>query len=285
MSFDLYLCPIGELVSVSLNEVVRLQCPTVSRLSQQIWERPNSRLSPYLYLHLEDGSLSFVATPTTLGHYLCLSTENGYQQTMAVFHVKQKSSPMAQTPGSGNTWPQMHTTPTMQAVATPGPRIGLHSTVGPERMETRWAQSEPTLSSRNFQVSTRKLGRNRTYRTEESGQKDSGFEGGEALLSFRGPCYLKELVAVSVLLVLCLSLLITVLLYFTRQRCCSRTAPLTATPTRESVRGTPVEQETLRGTPFLSKRSGPALHGGQTSGLACNRALEGSNGHLPNTPI
>ncbi|XP_023281233.1 semaphorin-4B-like [Seriola lalandi dorsalis] len=43
-------CPAGELVSVSLNEVVRLQCPAASRLSRQLWERPNSRLSSDLYL-------------------------------------------------------------------------------------------------------------------------------------------------------------------------------------------------------------------------------------------
>ncbi|KAK1880134.1 Semaphorin-4A [Dissostichus eleginoides] len=95
----------GELVSVSLNEVVRLQCPAASLLSQQLWERPNSRLTPDLYLLLGDGSLSFVATPATLGPYLCLSTENGYQQTVAMYHVKQGSGPVAQTPSS-NSWPQ-----------------------------------------------------------------------------------------------------------------------------------------------------------------------------------
>uniref|UniRef100_A0A673YI22 Sema domain-containing protein n=1 Tax=Salmo trutta TaxID=8032 RepID=A0A673YI22_SALTR len=75
--------PVGELVSVSLNEVVRLQCPEASSLAHRHWERPNSRLSPDLYLQLEDGSLHFLATPATLGHYLCLSTENGFQQNLA----------------------------------------------------------------------------------------------------------------------------------------------------------------------------------------------------------
>ncbi|XP_061673286.1 semaphorin-4A isoform X2 [Syngnathoides biaculeatus] len=85
--------PAGEPVPVSLHEVVRLPCPAASRLSRQSWERPNSRLSPELYLHLDDGSLSFVATPATLGHYLCLSAENGFRQAVAVYHVKQKSGP------------------------------------------------------------------------------------------------------------------------------------------------------------------------------------------------
>ncbi|XP_044191011.1 semaphorin-4A isoform X1 [Thunnus albacares] len=272
-------CPAGELVSVSLNEVVRLQCPAASRLSQQLWERPNSRLSSDLYLHLEDGSLTFVATPATLGHYLCLSTENGYQQTMAIYHVKQKSSPVPQTPTSYSR-PQSPPIPTTRAV-----RPGLHVSVGPKRTETRQRETEPTLASSDIQVTTRRLGRNFTLWTEGSGQKEAELRDGEPLLSARGPSYLKELVVVSVLLVLCLSLLITMLLYVVRQRCRSRTAPQTGTPSRDSDRRTPVEQEALRGNQFLSKRNGQALHSGQASGLVCNGALTGSNGHLPNTPI
>ncbi|XP_074469409.1 semaphorin-4A [Sebastes fasciatus] len=288
--------PAGEPVSVSLNEVVRLQCPAASQLSQQLWERPNSRLSSDLYLHLEDGSLSFVATPATLGHYLCLSTENGYQQTMAVYHVKQKSSPVAQPPTS-YAWPQTHLVPTTKAVAGPG--SGPHASVGPKRTETRQGETEPTLSSRDAQLTTRQRGRNVTLWTKGSGQKeaelrdgelrdeelrdgelrDGELRDGEPLLSARGPCYLKELMVVSVLLVLCLSLLITMLLYVIRQRCRGRTAPQAGTPTRDSDRRTPVEQEALRGSQFLSKRNG------QASGPACNGALTGSNGHLPNTPI
>lgn len=277
-------CPTGELVSVSLNEVVRLQCPAASRLSQQLWERPNSRLSSDLYLHLGDGSLSFVATPATLGHYLCLSTENGYQQTMAIYHVKQKSSPMAQTPTS-YTWPQTHSITTTQAMARPGP--GMHTSVGtwPKGKATRQGETEPTLSSRDTQVITRQLSRNLTQWTKESGQKETKFREGEPLQSARGPCYVKELVVVSVLLVLCLSLLITMLFYVIRQRFHSRTAPQAGTPIIDSDRRTPVEQEAYSENQFLSKRNGKTPHSGQASGLGCNGALTGSNGHLPNMPI
>ncbi|KAM3596387.1 uncharacterized protein V6R79_013653 [Siganus canaliculatus] len=272
--------PVGELVSVSLSEVVRLHCPSVSQLSQQRWERPNSRLSPDLYLHMEDGSLSFVATPTTLGHYLCLSTENGYQQTMAIYHVKQKSSPVAQTPTS-YTGPQVHST-VSTTHAGPLNGLGLRTSAGtwPKRVETRRGKTEPTLFSRDTPITTTKLDTNVTSVTEESGQKKSGFWNEEALLSARGPNYLKELVVVSVLLVLCLSLLITLLLYVVKQRCHNRTAPQTGTSPRGSSRGSPVEQEALRESPFLSKRNGQSVHGGQA-----NAALTASNGHLPNTPI
>uniref|UniRef100_UPI0037E6FE61 semaphorin-4A isoform X2 n=1 Tax=Semicossyphus pulcher TaxID=241346 RepID=UPI0037E6FE61 len=257
----------GELVSVSLNEVVRLQCPPSSRLSQQQWERPNSRLSPDLYLHLQDGSLSFVATPTTLGHYLCLSTENGFQQTMAIYHVKQRSSSVAPPP------------PSTQAGVRPGPR--LHPSEGPRRTETGPGGTQPTQSSRDAQAPTRQQDRDSPLWTEESGHRGTAFSEGP-LLSSRGPCYLKELVVVSVLLVLCLSLLLTVLLYVFRERCRSRTAPQAGTPPRD--RRTSDEQEALRGHGG-SKRNGKASHSGQAGGLVCNGALTGSNGHLPNTPI
>ncbi|XP_035489360.2 semaphorin-4A isoform X1 [Scophthalmus maximus] len=277
-------CSTGELVSVALNEVVRLQCPAASQLSQQLWERPNSRLSSELYLHMGDGSLNFVATPATLGHYLCLSTENGYQQTIAIYHVKQKSSPLAHTPAT-YTQPQTHPITTTQApLSRPGP--GLHTSVNwPERKETRQGETEPTLTSRDTQVENRQQGRNLTMWTQEPGQKKADFGDGEPLQSAQGPCYLKELVVVSVLLVLCLSLLITVLLYVIRQRCRSRTAPHAGTPTRDSDRRTPVEQEALRGNQVLSKHNGQTLHIGHPSGSGCNGALTGSNGHLPNTPI
>lgn len=267
-------------MSVSLNEVVRLHCPAASRLSRQLWERPNSRLSSDLYLHLEDGSLSFVATPATLGHYLCLSTENGYQQTMAIYQVKQKSSPAPQTPTS-HSRPQSPPAPTTRA-ARPRP----NTSTGPKRTEPRQKDTELTTTSGDPRVTTRHMGRNfTTLWAVGSVEKEAELRDGEPLLSSRGPSYLKELVIVSVLLVLCLSLLITMFLYVARQRCRSRTAPQSGTPSRDSDRRTPVEQEALRGNQFMSKRNGQALHSGQASGLVCNGAVTGSNGHLPNTPI
>ncbi|XP_060915107.1 semaphorin-4A isoform X1 [Labrus mixtus] len=265
-------CPAGELVSVSLNEVVRLQCPPSSRLSRQQWERPNSRLSSELYLHLEDGSLSFVATPTSLGHYLCLSTENGFQQTVAIYHVRQKSSNTAQSQPSSH--------PVTQAGARPGPRS--KPSEGPQRTESELGRTEPTQSSRDAQTPTPQQDRDPALWTQESGLRGTKLWEEGPLMSARGPCYLKELVVVSVLLLLCVSLLITVLLYTFRQRCRSRTAPQAGTPPRG--RRTSMEQEALRG-PCASKRNGKTPHSAQAGVLVSNGALTGSNGHLPNTPI
>ncbi|KAF7642312.1 hypothetical protein LDENG_00260550, partial [Lucifuga dentata] len=276
--------PAGELVSVSLNEVVRLQCPAASRLSQRVWERPNSRLSSDLYLHLEDGSLCFVATPATLGHYLCLSTENGYQQTMAIYQVKQKSSSTVQTPATSSR-PHTHPLPTTHSVARPGLRVPAWA--WPKRTEPTLRETEPTLSAGEAQVTTRRANISFTKWMGHLEEKDAELQGREPLLLVRGSCYLKELVIVSVLLVLCLSVLITMLPYVIRQRCRTRTAPQAGTPT--SDRRSPVEQEALRGGQFLnsvSKRSGQAMRNGQASGGVCNGTLlKDSNGHLPNTPI
>ncbi|XP_037552817.1 semaphorin-4B-like, partial [Nematolebias whitei] len=268
-------CPPGELVSVSLNEVVRLQCPAASQLSRQLWERPNSRLSSDLYLELGDGSLSFVATPATLGHYLCLSTENGYRQTIAIYQVKQKSSPLTQTPTSRT---QLHTraAPTSHTAASSGP----HTSTGswPETTETK-----PSLSAMNTQVTPQQPGRNLTLWTKGSGLRE--FPGEESLLSARCPNYLKELVVVSVLLVLCLSLLIPLTVCVIRQRWQRKTAPQAGTLPRDSNRGTPEEQEALNENEFFSQRTGPPVHGGHSSGLVCNGTLTDSRQHLPNTPI
>lgn len=268
-------CPAGELVSVSLNEVVKLQCPTVSRLSEQQWQRPNSRLSPDLYLHMDDGSLNFVATPTTLGHYLCLSTENGYQQTMAIYQVKQKSSPFSQT-STTYTLPEIHITPTTEALAKPG--TVPHTSVGtwPIKRGTKQEKTEPTLPSSGSHVNPRQLGINFTLLTKKTRHNNSQSQKGEA-------CYLKELVIVSVLLVLCLVFLVTMLLYIITQMWNNRTAPKVETLSRDSNRNSPIEQEASRVNQFPNKNRGKVLHSRQACGFVCNGALTNCKG--PNTPI
>lgn len=273
-------CPAGELVSVSLNEVVRLLCPAASQLSQQLWERPNSRLSSDLYLHLKDGSLSFVATPATLGHYLCQSIENGYQQTMAIYHVKQKSGPMTQIPtGHSHTQAQ----PTTQAAV----RHVQHTSVRvvPKTTESRPAEMKPSLSIRKTQVTPRQLDRNLTLWMKESGNTEAEFPDEKKLLSANCPSYLKELVVVSVLLVLCLSLIITITLYVLRQHFWRRIAPRTGTPSRNSDRRTPEEQEALKENEFVTKAHGQASPDGHASDLVCNGNLTDSTQNLPNTPF
>ncbi|KAM6958784.1 semaphorin-4A [Aplochiton taeniatus] len=289
--FGPHILPPGELVSVSLNEVVHLQCPDASRLAQRRWERPNSRLSPDLYLKLADGRLQFVATPTTLGHYLCLASENNHTSILCAYLVKQKSSPLSQAPATP-TRPQSGPARPPTAGAEQQPPV-LTVETRPRRTEA--GPPEPgartTTSAGRTSLSTAgRAGRNFTLWVEQSGKKEGVSPDGDPLLLARGPVYLKELVVVSVLLALCLSVLLTMALYSLRQRCRSRTTPQAANlgGRGDSERGAPHEREALRGgqSPHSNgKRSSQGLHNGQANGGLSNVTPRGSNGHLPNTPI
>ncbi|KAJ8290060.1 hypothetical protein GJAV_G00008280 [Gymnothorax javanicus] len=76
---------------VLLNDVVSLHCPQASRLALLRWELPDSTFHPNTFLQHENGALSFIATPNTLGTYRCIAVENGYEQTLASISVKQRS--------------------------------------------------------------------------------------------------------------------------------------------------------------------------------------------------
>lgn len=310
-------------MSVSLNEVVRLQCPEASRLAQRHWKRPNSRLSPDLYLQQDDGSLRFLATPITLGHYLCLSVENGFEQLLAAYQVKQKSSSGGLTTSQpANVGPSRTARGRRPAGGTPSPTLTAWVPRRTEGAPGRGREPLPPLPTpspspretggvtpyreRNFtfwfkpvlQADTKRGGA-----TPTAGPSGGGVGvGGEHQLQTNTPCYLQELVVVSVLLVLCSSALLTLGLYGARQRCRSRTAPQ-ACGRRDAERGggagnaaagaaaTPQEREALKGSPRETKRNGQShngqvQNGGKSPVTLCNGgAHTGSNGHLPNTPI
>ncbi|XP_036421821.1 semaphorin-4A isoform X2 [Colossoma macropomum] len=270
--------PASELVSVSLNEVVRLQCPAVSHLAQLHWERPNSQISPKIYMQQEDGSLSFLATPSTLGLYLCKAEENGFTQTLITYQVRQKSSP------------------TLQPVTPSRPQVTQSSETG-QAFTTKWVttlrareetmqpnpnmkEPQPTVSVRETQaVTTSKSSTN--FSENKQGRLEVGVAGGEHQLLAKTPSYLQELVVVSVLLALCISALLTIALFSVRQRCRSRTAP--HSPGSQRAGGaSPQESEALRGnSPSGGKRNGHANNAAKSPNTLSN----GSNGHLPNTPI
>ncbi|KAG5856491.1 hypothetical protein ANANG_G00008510 [Anguilla anguilla] len=84
---------------VQLYEVVSLHCPRRSRLAQLRWKHPSgSSHHPNSFLQLDNGNLRFLATPHTLGTYQCVALENGYEETLAVITVKQRSSPRSIAP-------------------------------------------------------------------------------------------------------------------------------------------------------------------------------------------
>lgn len=273
--FGQHKLPTGELVSVSFNEVVRLQCPEASHLAQRHWERPNSRLSQDLYLQLKDGSLHFLATTLTLGHYLCLSTENGFQQTLAVYQVTQKSTVPQSTPSTPPTCPQslpLSTTGIMAEQATLSIGVGLdlkRTEVGPKKLR-------PTILASETNVNIRHTSRNVSLWLDHAGQTAVESHGGDQ------QTYWSELVVVSILLALCVSMLLSIGLYNIRHRCRRRTAPQISSSGRDYERGVEEEQKVLRvGQSLLSNDKWT----GQTARAKCNGAPKGSNGHLPIIPL
>lgn len=149
------------------------------------------------------------------------------------------------------------------------------------QMEPRPKVKAPEPPVRTTQATpTSKSGRNLV--SEERLELDD--LGGEHQMQANSPTYLKELVVVSVLLALCVSVLLTIALFSFRQRC-RRTAP-DSTASQRSGGASPHEREALRGTsPRGSKRNGHAQNAAKPPDSLSNGMLNGSNGHLPNTPI
>uniref|UniRef100_A0A673L5E2 Semaphorin-4A-like n=1 Tax=Sinocyclocheilus rhinocerous TaxID=307959 RepID=A0A673L5E2_9TELE len=259
--------PSSEVVSVSLNEVVHLQCPEASHLAKRHWERLNSQLSPKIYIQSDDGGLSFVATPSTLGHYLCQAVENGYAQTLVVYHVKQKSNPTI-LPAAPN---RPHSTPSTEAGnKTP---VYIPRLIAPIQTEPRPKPEDvdPTVTLKDSPVENSRM-----------------TEPGENLQQADKPSYFQELVVVSVLLALCVSALLMIAVKRFRHLCHGRTVPQATSSRRDAEKGgsaMPQERESLRGhSPRLEKRNGQA-HNGKSPITLSNSMLNSSNGHLPNTPI
>lgn len=285
-------CPPGELVYVSLNEVVRLRCPAASHLAQLHWERLNSQISPKIYMQHEDGSLSFLATPTTLGQYLCQAVENGFTQTLYVYQVRQKSSPTVQPSTSSR--PQIARTSESGQGSTGATTKGVTTPqTKDETMEPKPTTKElvPTMPARKTPAATTsKTTRNYVTIREEKLEREevNSLEGKPELLA-KNPSYLQELVVVSVLLALCISALLTIALFSFRQRCHIKTAPHSPGSRRDAERaGEDVshEREALKGnTPGAGKHNGHAHGVTKSPNSLSNGALNGSNGHLPNTPI
>ncbi|XP_026096693.1 semaphorin-4A-like isoform X2 [Carassius auratus] len=279
----------SEVVSVSLNEVVHLQCPGASHLAERHWERLNSQLSPKIYIQSDDGSLRFVATPSTLGHYLCQSVENGYTQTLVVYHVKQKSSPTL-LPATPN---RPFITPSTEAGnKTP---VLIPRLTAPKQTEPRPKPEDvhPTVPLKDSPVATTHKSRNFTRLLGTDKENSRMTEPGENLQQADKPSYFQELVVVSVLLALCVSALLMIAVKRFRHLYHGRTVPQAASSRRDAENGgcaTPQERESLRGhSPHLEKRNGQApngqAHDGKSPITLSNSLLNSSNGHLPNTPM
>lgn len=280
------VCPPGEVVSVSLNEVVHLQCPEASHLAKRYWKRLNSQLSPKIYIQLDNSSLGFVTTASTLGHYLCQAEENGYTQTLIVYHVKQKSH-LSITP-VGPTQPHYTSdaeTKNKSSFYTPKWTTLQSNTQMPE-LGCKPEQPQPTVPQNDTSVFPMRKSRNFTCWTASEEEKSQMIESGGNLQMVDKRTYLQELVVVSVLLALCIGALLTIIFYKFRLPCHSRTVPQTPSFFKDGERErgvTPQEREVLQRQLLCVE-----MHNGhivQAPIIPCNSTMKTFNGHLPNTPI
>lgn len=158
-----------------------LLCPKPSSQSRLSWRFSNhTLLPPDIYLQSGDGRLVFASSPLTVGHYICVSEERGFEQTVAVFSVKL---------GIGHTTIQLG-----NRFTTAGKTSGLsprHSTSS-GTSTTR----EPEGYVITTQVQNKALN---SVSTQEAGN------GVNSLRSTKS--YYGELVAVSTLLVICVLIL------------------------------------------------------------------------------
>lgn len=248
-----------------LKEVVHLRCPPASRLAALHWEGPRGELSPNIYIQEDRGVLSFLATPTTLGTYMCQATENGFTQTLAFYEVRQKDD------------------------SDSGPRpSSASSTHSPEteREHTTATNNERAKEWKPVVDKKQKLSPSAATSTvvpSSTLARADGFVNMQQHES--GASYLKELVAVSVLLVMCVCALLLVAAYNLRNSYRSRTAPHSPPGHRDTGTtdggGTDQEREVLRGSsPQPAKPNGPKSPSTPSNGVS-----NGSNGHLPNIPI
>lgn len=249
-----------------LKEVVHLRCPAASQLAALHWERPKDELSPNIYIQEDRGVLSFLATPTTLGTYMCQATENGFTQTLAVYEVRQRDDSGPRPSSASST----HSPETGRETTTP---------TNNERAEEKKAAVEKTQKLSPSAATS-------TVVPSSTLAQAAGFinmQRHETRAS-----YLKELVAVSVLLVMCVCALLLVAAYNLRNSYRSRTAPHSPPGRRDTGTtggggggGTDQEREVLRGSsPQPAKPNGP-----KSPNTPSNDVSNGSNGHLPNIPI
>ncbi|XP_048880474.1 semaphorin-4A-like [Brienomyrus brachyistius] len=95
--------PSPELLPVLLDKMVHLRCPKASNFASLRWERSDGRqLDQDTYLQQARGSLQFPALPDTLGQYLCISLENGHEQTLYSVIVMQDGPQIGSRDGSRN---------------------------------------------------------------------------------------------------------------------------------------------------------------------------------------
>ncbi|XP_029359206.1 semaphorin-4A-like [Echeneis naucrates] len=185
-------------VVVVLNQVVTLPCLKPSNLASLSWMSPQfTELPENLFFQLADGSLRFLATAATLGTYRCQAEEGGFKDIVVGYIVKQAASPRAISPDHINA-------PDKSGIPEKLPVTELLGEPEDEEDTLTDSYEKETKDSEDGR-SNLTLGRD-----NQSSEKDN--------VSGKGKSFHRELVVVSVLLVLCICILVLGGILMSRQQ-------------------------------------------------------------------
>lgn len=253
-------------MKVHLNEAVRLPCSKPSNLATLKWTFPGER-AEQLSVQSADGGLMFLAAPDTLGTFRCTSKEGGHEEDVVIYTVRQRALP--RSPALPPTVKQCNTdTSDHRETATNPPEITENEERVP--LTTKPSSSlEENLNENPGFVSDD--GENKVSPTEGAMESDYGYRSDDPTTAgaetrangldwrmedvpdikcVKEKSYFSELVVVSLLLAVCISLLMLTGFFMWRQRKAGlKTSPLvTAEEAGEA-------QDSLESVPSLSPDS------------------------------
>ncbi|KAG5271330.1 hypothetical protein AALO_G00178530 [Alosa alosa] len=175
-----------------LNRLTVLRCPTLSSQSLLTWRFSNNTLlPPAIFLQPGDNSVVFAGSLLTVGRYVCMSVERGFEQTVAIVSVKLRISENNPT--------TVHTT-SQSGKHTPTTTAGKTSPTS-EQSPGHTTRTRTYSTTGHTVVTQEPKGYIITTQMENEALNSAG--EAVSLKSYHG-----ELVAVSILLALCVLMLV-----------------------------------------------------------------------------
>ncbi|KAF7644700.1 hypothetical protein LDENG_00217200, partial [Lucifuga dentata] len=201
--------PVSE-VYARLNEAVRLQCPKPSNLAKLTWTSPQfDTLPEKLFIQSADGNLAFLTTADTIGTYHCEAEEDGHQEVVVSYNVRQMVMPRSLMPGNYNT----NSTDEEEIAVTSPETVGSEE---PTSNQPRTPGDESITIPEDETVPNKMVGFKPTSRIDRSDTSDVTSIAREEVCARRKKLdevqpqqksYHSELVVVSLLLLTCVCIL------------------------------------------------------------------------------
>ncbi|XP_062394412.1 semaphorin-4B isoform X2 [Sardina pilchardus] len=174
-----------------LNRLTVLLCPTLSSQSLLTWRfSNNTHLPPAIFLQPGDNSLVFAGSPLTVGRYVCMSEERGFEQTLGIFSVKLRISEIKPTSVQVYTTSQSgkHTPTTTAGKTSPTSEQSPGHTTS---TRTQTGHTVVTQEPKGYVITTQ--------------MENAALNKASEVVSVKS--YYGELVAVSILLAICMLML------------------------------------------------------------------------------